>query len=417
MGRRVLLIAFHFPPAVGSSGVHRGYSLARYLPDAGWEPIVLTARAGAHPAVGHSQEENLPPELRVFRTLAFDAARHMSLAGVYPGWLAWPDRWVSWFPTAVLRAVSLVRKYKPQVLWSTYPIATSHLIGLAVSKITEVPWVADFRDSMMDASYPPSGIRRNIFRQIERKTVHRAARVVFTAPGTRDMYADRYSDLPDSHWHLVLNGFDEESFQKAESLIHERDWKKTIILHSGVIYPEERDPTALFLAIAELKRKGCLSSATCEIRLRASGHDGRFEPKLRELGIEDVVQLLPAINYEQALAEMMSVDGLLLLQASSCNHQIPAKLYEYVRAGRPVLALTDECGDTASLLRELCDATIAPLGSAQKISSAVIQFIKKIKEVPNCNNVDVISTYSRRAQVCRTAQIFDMLVPEERSNK
>ena len=189
-------MVFHFPPAVGSSGVHRGHSLARYLPEFDWEPIVLTATASAHPAVDYDQPSKLPEDLKLYRSLALGCCRHLAIRGAYPDFFAWPDRWVTWFPAAVARAMWIVQKYKPQVIWSTYPIATTQLIGMAVAKLTGLPWVADLRDSMTDEGYPPPGIRRNIIERIERATARNADRVVFTAPGALGMYAKRFPDVP-----------------------------------------------------------------------------------------------------------------------------------------------------------------------------------------------------------------------------
>ena len=93
-----------------------------------------------------------------------------------------------------------------------------------------------------------------------------------------------------------------------------------------------------FRALSELKRKGVLSCEDLLVRLRATAHDVHFVPVLRELDLEDIVELAEPLPYREALEEMMAVDGLLLFQAKGCNHQVPAKLYEYMRARRPIIA-------------------------------------------------------------------------------
>jgi hypothetical protein len=80
------------------------------------------------------------------------------------------------------------------------------------------------------------------------------------------------------------------------------------------------------------------------------------------------------------LEEMLRADGLLILQAANCNEQIPAKLYEYFRAGRPILGLTSHIGDTAALLRSAGINDIAPLDSAAEIELALCRFVGKILE-------------------------------------
>jgi hypothetical protein len=86
--------------------------------------------------------------------------------------------------------------------------------------------------------------------------------------------------------------------------------------------------------------------------LRATGCDDCLRGLLGQLRIDDIVMLEPRVGYREALAEMLAADGLLVLQAANCNYQVPAKLYEYLRARRPILALTDAAGDTAQTLAD-----------------------------------------------------------------
>ena len=101
----------------------------------------------------------------------------------------------------------------------------------------------------------------------------------------------------------------------------------------------ERTPwvrARLFDALAELKRDGKIAASRVSIRLRGTRYDHLFKAELERRDIADIVELVPPIGYEAALNEMLTADGLLIFQASNCNHQTPAKLYEYFRARRPV---------------------------------------------------------------------------------
>jgi hypothetical protein len=141
-----------------------------------------------------------------------------------------------------------------------------------------------------------------------------------------------------------------------------------------VIYPEERDPTAFFSALSRLKRDGRIDAKSVRIDLRASGFEERYSRALRQLGIDDFVHLSPHLPYRQTLQECVDADALLLLQGASCNHQIPAKAYEYLRAQRPIVALTSDEGDTAALLRRTGGATIVDLAREDAIYSAFPDF-------------------------------------------
>lgn len=385
---RILMIAFHYPPLHGSSGIHRTLNFSRCLSEFGWQPIVLTVTPGAHATLDPHGAARLPATAVVERALALDAARQLSIGGAYPKLIALPDRWVSWWPSGVLKGLRLIRRHRPALLWSTYPIATAHLIALTLHRLTGVPWVTDFRDPMVERDpitgeeYPYDPTIRRVNAWIESAAVRRCVRAVFTTPGTARMYSDRYPDLPAERWQVIENGFDEESFVAAEGEpvdACDDDSRPLKLLHSGILYREHRDPTAFFDAVAELRERGVISASSLQIVLRASGFEDVYGAQIRERGIDDIVSLEHSVPYEQALAEMLTADGLLIFQASNCNWQIPAKAYEYLRARRPILALTDPEGDTARLLRSDGVDTIAPIDSRALIAQAIEDFLTRIR--------------------------------------
>jgi len=410
MIKRVLLVAYHYPPVAGSSGVQRTLKFSQYLPEFGWEPIVLTISLRAYEAVRKDQLGEIPENLIVARAFGIDAARHLSVGGKYLDLLAYPDRWVSWWPTAVMVGRRLIRRYRVRAIWSTYPIATAHLIGRSLHLATSLPWIADFRDSMTETYYPPDRRRRQVYRWIERRTVRDCSRALFTTPGAMRMYAERYPEIPDRRWSVLANGFDEENFTHVESRVtHSRRGGASLrLLHSGILYPEERDPSAFFEALAALKKSGRISAQRLTIVLRATGHDNYHRDLLARYGIADIVRLEPGIAYESALQEMLEADGLLLFQAANCNHQIPAKAYEYLRARRPVLAFTDPAGDTAGLLRDAGIDTIVPLDDANVIAASLGEFLGMLKQgsAPLASEA-VIASHSRRQRTEELATILN----------
>jgi len=408
--RRVLIVAYHYPPVAGSSGVQRTLKFTAYLRDHGWEPIVLTVQPRAFERVTDGQMAEIPPGLRVERAFALDSARHLSIKGRFPTRLAMPDRWCSWWPDAVRRGLKLIREERPAVLMSTFPIASAHLIAKTLQQRSGLPWVADFRDNMTDPEYPPDPKIWRFNRRLEEQTVQRCARAVFTTRGALQMYAERYPALPAARWAIVENGYDEENFKDAE-----RDRTPTPrdpaaplrLVHSGILYPAERDPRAFFAAIARLKASGDLSAGRVRIVLRATASDEVYRPQLAEAGIADLVELAPPVSYRQALQEMLDADGLLLFQATMANHQIPAKLYEYMRAGRPILALTDPDGDTAAAMRAARTGVICKLADADDITVQLKAFVDGLRsgQVQGTARAEA-ERHSRRA---RTAELAALL--------
>lgn len=381
------MVAYHFPPCRGSSGLQRTVNFCRHLPRHGWQPIVLSAHPRTYPQVSN---DLLPliADISVKRAFALDTAKHLSFRGAYLGWLALPDRWVSWLLGGIPAGLKLIREHRPQVIWSTYPIATAHLIGLALHRITGIPWVADFRDPMVevdprtDAVYPPDASLRNARLWVEAACARRAAKVVFCTPGARKICVERYPWAPESRWTIIANGYDEESFAAVERINpgrHSIDGP-IVLLHSGILYAsQDRDPTAFFDALATLVRQGKITVNSLRIRLRASGYEDHYSRLLQERGLQKIVSLDSAIPYHEALAEMLNVNGLLVFQGYPSNPAIPAKLYEYVRARRPIFAMTDAKGDTAALLRELNVGRIVPLDSVEEIANGLLAFLNDIR--------------------------------------
>jgi glycosyltransferase involved in cell wall biosynthesis len=404
---RVLMVAYHYPPCTGSSGIQRTLTFSRYLPDLGWDPIVLSASPRAYETTAPDQLKDIPKNVPVHRAFALDTKRHLSILGRYPGFLALPDRWALWALGAVRTGMRLVRKYRPAAIWTTYPIATAHLIGSRLHRRTGIPWIADFRDSMTEEGYPPDPRQFAAFRKIERSAMEHASKLVFTTPGAVRMYRERYPTVPADRFVVLPNGYDEASFADAEENLERKPSARTTLVHSGILYPSERDPRQFFDALQELKRTGAASSSNLRIILRASGHEETHKAEIEKRGIEDLVSLEPQIPYRDALREMLAADGLLLFQASNCNHQVPAKVYEYFRACRPIFAMTDARGDTASVLRDAGIDTIVPLDDANAIAKGLTAFLAQVRNgtAPLVPEADV-ERHSRRG---RTEELAGLL--------
>lgn len=401
--KRLLMIAFHFPPIHGSSGVQRTLRFARYLPEFGWEPIVLTAHERAYEKTAPDQLADIPPGVKVVRAQAWDTARHLSIAGRYPGMLARPDRWLTWWLGAVPAGLELIRRHKPDAIWSTYPIATAHRIGATLHARSGLPWVADFRDPMAQDGYPEDPATWQSFARIERHAAQNASMSTFTTPSALRLYRERYPAQSD-RMSLLENGYDEETFVGTVS-VPPLTPNKLTLLHSGLVYPSERNPTQLFEALSKLKNLAPEAYGRIRLRFRAPVHEDLLNQLAQTHGVESAIEVLPSIGYREALSEMLAADGLLILQAANCNAQIPAKFYEYLRAGRPVLALTDPSGDTAQVVREAGINTIAPLDKADAIAALLARFCAS----PTDGTLPIQAAIAGASRRGRTAQLADLL--------
>ena len=411
--KRVLMVAYHFPPLAGGSGILRTLGFARHLPDCGWQPLVLSPTPLAYAQRGDAQLAHLGAQATVRRTLALDAARHFSIGGRYPRCLALPDRWSSWWLSAVPAGLRMIREYRPDAIWSTYPIATAHLIALTLQKLSGLPWIADQRDPMLDdsdplAPYPSDARLHRMHAWIEQRIAARSAAIVCTTPGAIDAHRRRLAQVGRERFHLIENGYDEDGHDSNPALTGHRS--RFLLLHSGVIYPSERDPQALFEALAKLRHDGVLHARNFQLVLRATGHDAWLASLLVKYGILDLVRLEPLQPHGAALQEMLAADGLLLLQAANCNAQIPAKLYEYLRCRRPILALTDLAGDSAAKLRHCGIDTIGQLASSADCARALLRFLELARQgrAPLASPA-AIALQSRQARSNALADLLDQV--------
>jgi hypothetical protein len=397
--------------------MQRTLRFAKYLPQFGWRPIVLTADAIAYDARANVTGNEVPPDLEVHRAFALDAARQISLFGRYPGFLTVPDRWSTWRYRAIPTAVRIIQKANVDAILSTFPIATAHSIGLSVAKRTGLPWIAEFRDPMWQGDYPPEPNMNRAWHALEADIFGQAKGIVVTTNGALTEYRDRFPHFDRSRLVLIENGYDEESFRRAETSVpvgsskSDESCDPITLLHSGIIYREDRDPSALFQAIGSMKRRGLVSARDLQIILRASGSEIDLARELTRVDLLDIIRLEPAVGYIDALKEMLTVDGLLILQGSSCNAQVPAKLYEYLRAGRPIIALTDPSGDTALTLQRAGAGLMASLDSADQIQQILLQALEQIRNDSwrRCAP-DKVADCSRFARTRDLAQLLDSVV-------
>lgn len=409
MNKSVIMIGLHFPPSALSSGHLRLLAFAKYLPTRGWDPVILSATRCAYARLDPASVGSIPDTCRVYRALALDSRRHLGLFGKYPSFLAQPDRWASWWPGAVALGLRLIKRYRAQAIWSTYPVMTAHCVAHTLNRLTGIPWIADFRDPVVVATAHNDA--RTIRSQIrwEERVVRHAACSVFTAPGAMRLYADRYPRIhAERRFEVIGNGYDEAAFTALPAATPRPPGRPLVLLHSGVLYPEGRDPVPFFTALARLRDMGVMCGDDLKVVLRASGSEATYARELRRLGLENIVVLEPPVSNREALAEQAEADGLLLFQGARYDRQIPAKLYEYMRTGRPIFALVGERGDTAAVLQDSGGAELAPLDDVDAIAARLPGFIAALRAGKGPQvRPGAVAQYSRQAGTASLAGLLD----------
>jgi glycosyltransferase involved in cell wall biosynthesis len=407
------MIAYHYPPEGSSSGVLRTLKFSRYLPAYGWTPHVLTLRESLYRVKDTSLVQEIPPEATVHRTAAFDTARHLSLRGRYFGFMAIPDRFVSWYPFAVTRGREVIREEGIHVLFSTSPLPTAHLVAGTLKVQTGLPWIADFRDPWIEeGTYPrPGSLRYWCESRLERFVLSRADRITTTTPEFSQDLMARYPDLPSEKFSAILNGFDEEDFRE---LSDSKGLDRFEILHAGLVTPEYRDPLPFLRIVSQVIQDRTLPREEVRITFLGGGsylESSAFHHAVADLGLSDLVQVLPRIPHREALRRLRDAAVLLLLQASDDTRSlIPAKTFEYLRVGRPILAVTCE-GATSEMVRKANAGVVVHPADAEKMRRALLDLYARREEAAHHRNGTLIQRFNRQALTGELANLLDELVP------
>ncbi len=326
-GKTLLMIAFEFPPSNGAS-VPRIESFYRYLKQWGWKVVVLTASPKAYQRIDNSYQD--AKEDLIYRAMALDVPRHLSIKGKYLSSMETPDRWgLTWIPCALVKGKKLLKQYKPDVVWSSSPIPSTHYIAQKLSSEGNIPWVADYRDPFHYMNGSAGKRLDKLHRKIDSQTLKKASKLTFATQQVRDLYCKEYGELVSEKSIVIENGFDESNFKKLAEL--------------------GRDPKPIFSALALLQREGKINEENFELIFQGAGDGQDFHHYLDELGIAKLVKFIPPVSFIHALSNMMQCNALLLIQDERFNKQIPGKLYEYLRTQKPLLVKSPTGSATQTL--------------------------------------------------------------------
>ena len=398
--RRVLLIVRDYPPA-NTPATRRALGFARYLPEFGWDASIVTMRPGRGAETG-----SVPPlqaeEQHVYRAFGFDSKDVFSVFGRYPRLLAIPDRNVSWFAAGVIQALRALRNGKVDALVSSGPPLTAHCIAHVVQRLTGLPWVADIRD-LWDRPPPHARLSRAMEHRLAAGVLRSCDRLTIVTEEIADGLGRYGVDIADRA-HILPNGFDEENFVGLET--RAPGAPPFTIAHMGWTSQHYRDPRSFFTAL-----RACLDRHTLPADTVASliGADTDTVASLtRSFGLEKVVRVRERVPYLEALQEMCSASALLLLQGDEFRHAVPSKTYEYLRSGRPIVALVTPDSESARLLRQFAgvflptsdepDAVAECLEAAHRAWRGGQAFERSAQQ---------LAPYTRRSAASALARILD----------
>ena len=322
--RHALFVTFQYPPDASSSGVLRTLKYSRHLAEHGWRVTVLSVATSAYETVDSATLADIPATVRVVRTPYLDTRKHLAVRGRYLALAALPDRFVGWLPWAVAAGVRIARSDPVDLIYSTSPPATAHLVAWRLARRLRKPWVADFRDPWFEDPPEPGAPAGRLFKSIDRRleasVVGAAQHVVASTASLRDGLAQRHHQLDAAKFGFIPNGYDEADFaQLPSAAVRAAGGECMDIVHAGSINPDFRDPVPLLRALRTAAEHGVLDPGRIRLRFLGGGahaDSAELRSAIDATGLADSVQMLPRVPYAQALAELARADVLLLLQAS-----------------------------------------------------------------------------------------------------
>lgn len=366
--KKVLIIAYAFPPhqAIGSQ---RPYGLAKYFPQHGWKPVVLTVdRPGETPkgikvikAEHHDLFQSIKslirnksgqrpksngnsPTIKAFNSDQYENKLNKLIREV----IYFPDSQRGWYKTAIKAAIEYLDKEKVDAVISTSSPETDHLIAKTLKKMYKIPWIADFRDPWTQNTYRDKFALINYLeRKLELKTMSGADAIVTVTEPWIKLLASLHKG---KQIYCIPNGYDEDDFiEKTTKLTN-----KFTITYAGSLYKGKRDPSLLFNVMNQLIQEKKIDRDLIEVRFYGPKEE-RLTKQVKESNMEDIIHFYGKLPREEVINKLMESQLLLLLLWNSKNESgfCPGKIYEYFGAGRPVIAI----GWAGSVVKDLLEKT------------------------------------------------------------
>lgn len=441
--KKVLMISYAYPPVATIASLRSG-KMAKYLPDFGWEPVVLTA-ASQTPQIGPRDElkygsiirtndfylyeemEKITKRIKqifcfkrfmnrkngkrssTIQKRAFERDRHLAIRELYFNILvniaAFPDPTNGWYFIVRKNHRELLRNMNIDLVFSTSGPFTSHLIANFLALKFRVPWVADFRDLWTQGYVFKRWFPFNLLeRKLETHTI-RKCDIITTV--SHD-FANKLSEIHKKDIGVVMNGFDEEdysisSFQKNDRLT---------FVYTGNIYEDKQDPVPFFAAIKTIVANGIIGENEISVDFYGRKH-AWIEKIVNDMRISHIVRFHGYIPFRECIRKQANADTLLMLHSKSANEKawIPAKLFEYMGARRPIISVGCGEGPVGKILSET--GAGSAINETGKIVEALTESVSCWKTggyLKYHGKTASISKYTRKAQTGILAGIFDRLL-------
>jgi glycosyltransferase involved in cell wall biosynthesis len=424
--KKVLFITYYFPP-MGMGGVQRATKFVKYLPVFGWKSFVLTVKDVEYLAQDYSLLEELPPETEVIRTGSFDPLRISFILKSFLGrrkqkeksvkgnrvlrsklssWFFFPDNKIGWLPFALLSGLKIAREERIDLIFTTSPPPSSHLVGYFLKLLTGKPWVADFRDPWIGYRFEiyPTWLHLFLKNQLTKLILKNADRVIFANPSITKTMTEQYSEAKKIE--IINQGYDERDFETGVS-------QKPELFTIGYLgtFSPDCDPEPFFWALRNLidqklipKDKIKFIHVGLSLRIDLDGLIERYD-------LKEVWEGKGYLPHKEALKQMKNA-SIFLLVTSDNPLVFPAKVFEYLTFKKPILSIVPQESEVGKLISKMKFGRVISPEDKNGIAEALLHYFSNFKKITLSlsQNEQEINRFERKHLTSKLASLFNEMI-------
>jgi glycosyltransferase involved in cell wall biosynthesis len=426
--KKILIVTYYWPPA-GGPGVQRWLKFVKYLPDFGIQPIVYIPENPTYPIVDEQLVAEVSKDVIIvkqkikepYRLAAFFSKKNTQKisSGIIPNkkkqgfmerLLLWvrgnlfiPDARVLWVKPSVAFLETYIKEHSIDVLITTGPPHSLHLIGLALQEKVGVKWVADFRDPWTTIGYhkdlnlSPKAEQKH--KQLERTVLQKADLILVTSPTTQK----EFQAITLQPIEVITNGYDTEKIDKQPL-----DEKFTLA-HIGSLL-SERNPKILWKVLQELCNEYPQFKADFQLKLIGKVSQEVLD-SLQEFHLIDHLTNLGYLSHLEAVTEQRKSQVLLLIEIDRLDTRciIPGKLFEYLVSERPIIGIGPKDSDFATILKETNTGVFFEYAEQERLKALLLSYYHLYLEKNLKVNPVGLQQYSRKSLTEKLVQTIQKI--------
>ncbi|GGD38015.1 glycosyltransferase family 4 protein [Muriicola marianensis] len=413
--KKVLIVTYYWPPA-GGPGVQRWLKFVKYLPEFGVRPVLYIPENPHYPIQDHSLTGEIPSGITIYKRRIWEPynwagwlskKRTQKISsGIVPrenpsaldkillwirGNLFVPDARKFWVKPSVNFLREILEKEDINTVITTGPPHSLHLIGLGLKESEDIRWIADFRDPWTTIGYHKSlrlsRASADKHNALEKKVLTSADEILVTSRTT----AEEFRNITDRPVTVITNGYDTPPDIQVEPDIY------FSISHIGSLL-SERNPRVLWKVLSDLCKEDPEFHKTLRIRLTGVVSD-EIVQEIHNFGLKEVLEVNTYLPHEEALKAQRRSGVLLLVEINSADTRgiIPGKLFEYMAAGRPVLAIGPEDWEAGTLVKETGSGKVFTYSMENELRQTIQEWFRDYKKGALGYVSPGIEQYSRKA--------------------